>query len=363
MSRTLSRSGRYHHPEVPDDAGLSFPPSADKESPKTVYNGDLRPPEDSSGSFWPVFILLSVVLAAGAGLLYYTEEGRKILYSYVLTEPHPIAKDLPPSREYSESPGNRSVLNAGNHGRRSGRHSQKDPSPETKPASSEKPVISVVPPDSAPGSLKDNAKLSQDSGTGKTDKPDKPAGEAISSVTAPRPIISVPAEAPQDKTEIAVIPAAPVTAGTAGESTPPVMAPRPIISIPAEIPPGKTEIASKPAASDTAENTGETASLVTAPRPVIYAPAENSDKPSGDLASQSPKTPENKDTAKADPKKTEAAGSGASHQTSGKPAPKPSGSNAASGRKPAGSQPAKPGRKSDKPRGRNKPPRKNSRRK
>ncbi len=402
VSRTLNRTGRYHHPKAPDDAGLSFPPSADKESPKTVYNGDLRPPEDSSGGFWPVFILLSVVLAAGAGLLYYTEEGRKILYSYVLTEPHPIAKDLPRSGEYSESSGNRGALNAGNHGRKSGRHSQKEQPPETKPASLEKPVIAVVPPDSASGSLKDNAKLSQDSGTGKTDKPDKPAGEAISSVKAPRPIISVPAEISSEKTEIAVISAVQVTAGTLGESSPPVIAPRPIISapaeippektviasrpavtdtagtsgesappvtaprpiisIPAEIPPGKTEIASRPAASDTAENAGETASSVTTPRPIISAPAEVPDKHSGDLASASPKTPENKDTAKAEPKKTEAPGSGAS-PAFGRAASKPAGGNAAPGRKPAGSQTAKPGRKSDKPRGRNKPTRKNSRRK
>ncbi len=401
VSRTLSRTGRYHHPKAPDDAGLSFPPSADKESPKTVYNGDLRPPEDSSGGFWPVFILLSVVLAAGAWLLYYTEEGRKILYSYVLTEPHPIAKDLPPSREYSKNPGNTGTLNAGNHGRRSGRHSQKEQPPETKHASSEKPVIAVVPPDSASGSLKDNAKLSQDSGTGKTDKPDKPAERTTSPVTAPRPIISVPAEAPQDKTEIAVIPATPGTPGASGESTPPVIAPRPIISIPAEIPPEKTEIASRPAVTDTAGTSGEsappviaprpiistptdaapektetvvrpqvpdtaekaeTASSVTAPRPIISAPAEVPDKHSGDLASASPKTPENKDTAKAEPKKTEAPGSGAS-PAAGRSVPKPAGSNAASGRKPAGSQPAKPGRKSDKPRGRNKPSRKNSRRK
>ena len=401
VSRTLNRTGRYYHPKAPDDAGLSFPPSADKEFPKTVYNGDLRPPEDSSGGFWPVFILLSVVLAAGAGLLYYTEEGRKILYSYVLTEPHPIAKDLPRSGEYSESSGNRSSLNAGNHGRRSGRHSQKEQPPETKPASSEKPVIAVVPPDSASGSLKDNTKFSQDSGTGKTDKPDKPAEGTTSPVTAPRPIISVPAEAPQDKTELAVIPAAPVTAGASGESTPPVIAPRPIISAPAELPPEKTVIASRPAVTDTAGTSGEsappvmaprpiistppdaapektetavrpqvpdtaekaeTASSVTAPRPIISAPAEVPDKHSGDLASASPKTPENKDTAKAEPKKTEAPGSGAS-PASGRAAPKPAGSNAASGRKPAGSQPAKPGRKSDKPRGRNKPPRKNSRRK
>ena len=402
VSRTLNRTGRYHHPKAPDDAGLSFPPSADKESPKTVYNGDLRPPEDSSGGFWPVFIMLSIVLAAGAGLLYYTEEGRKILYSYVLTEPHPIAKDLPPSREYSKNPGNTGTLNAGNHGRRSGRHSQKEQPPETKPASSEKPVIAVVPPDSAPGFLKDNTKFSQDSGTGKTDKPDKPAEGTTSPVTAPRPIISVPAETPQDKTELAVIPAASGTHGTSGESAPPVIAPRPIIStpaeippekteiasrpaatdtagasgesappvtaprpiinIPAEIPPEKTEIASRPAASDTAENTGETASSVTAPRPIISAPAEVPDKHSGDLASASPKTPDNKDTAKAEPKKTEAPGSGTS-PASGRSASKPAGSNAAPGRKPAGSQPAKPGRKSDKPRGRNKPPRKNSRRK
>ncbi len=361
VSRTLSRTGRYHHPEAPDEAGLSFPPSADKESPKTVYNGDLRPPEDSSGGFWPVFIMLLVVLAAGAGLLYYTEEGRKILYSYVLTEPHPIAKDLPPSREYSKNPGNTGTLNAGNHGRRSGRHSQKEQPPETKPASSEKPVTTVVPPDSAPASEKDNAKPIQDSGIGKTDKPDKPAEGTTSPVTAPRPIISVPAEAPHDKTELAVIPAAPVTAGASGESTPPVIAPRPIISTPTDAAPEKTETAVRPQVPDTAEK-AETASSVIAPRPIISAPAEVPDKHSGDLASASPKTPENKDTAKAEPKKTEAPGSGAS-PASGRVAPKPAGSNAASGRKPAGSQPAKPGRKSDKPRGRNKPPRKNSRRK
>ena len=361
VSRTLSPAGRYAHPEEPDDAGPAFSAPDSKESRKTVYSGDLRPPEDSSGGFWPVIILLSVVLAAGAGLLYYTEEGRKILYSYVLTEPHPIAKDLPPSREYSKNPGNTGTLNAGNHGRRSGRHSQKEQPPETKPASSEKPVIAVVPPDSASGSLKDNAKLSQDSGTGKTDKPDKPAEGTTSPVTAPRPIISVPAEAPQDKTEIAVIPATPGTPGASGESTPPVIAPRPIISTPPDAAPEKTETAVIPQVPDTAEK-AETASSVTAPRPIISAPATVPGKHSGDLASASPKTPENKDTAKGDSKKTEAPGSGTS-PAAGSSAPKPAGGNAASGRKPAGSQTAKPGRKSDKPRGRNKPPRKNSRRK
>ncbi len=399
VSRTLSRAGRYPHPEAPDDAGPAFPGgSPGKESRKTVYSGDLRPPEDSSGGFWPVFIMLSIVLAAGAGLLYYTDEGRKILYSYVLTEPHPIAKDLPHSREYLESSGNRGTLNAGSHGRRSGRHSQKEQPSETSPASPEKPVIAAVPADSAPSAEKNN----QTSGTVKTDKPDKPAEGAAPPVTAPRPIISVPAESVPEKTEIASGSAAPDTAGTTGENAPPVTAPRPIISAPAEKAPEKTETAAGSAASDiagttaenvppvtaprpvistplevtpektetaarpqipnTAENAAETASSVTAPRPVISMPAEVPDNHSGESAAVAPKTPEDKDTAKADPKKTEESGVGTS-AASGRSLPKPAGSNAASGRKPAGSQTAKPGRKSDKPRGRNKPPRKNSRRK
>ncbi|WP_406545594.1 hypothetical protein, partial [Succinimonas sp.] len=274
VSEQLNRTGRRSRLEVLNDTRPAFPVSDGKEFSKIVYNGELRPPEDSYGRFWPVFIMLSIVLAAGVGFLYYTDEGRRILYSYVLMEPHHIAKDLRSFREHSESLSKYDSVNFGRHGRRSGRYSQKEMHSEIGPASSEKPLIAVVPPDSAPGSLKDNAKLGQDSDTGKTDKPDKPAGEAISSVKAPRPVISNPAESAPEKTEIAVIPAAPVTAGTSGESAPPVIAPRPIISIPAEILPEKTEIASGPEGTNTAGASGESAPLVIAPRPIISQPAE-----------------------------------------------------------------------------------------